>query len=336
MASSFRTVQAVWNNFEALAAHFKDGGDPNLEQYDRTCGCKYIGLRKKLCSPEFVADLGLMHDTLEELGMLSEQLQSRNITVPEADKLIRRSIRRIEHMKDTPGKKMTDAKLYVESLMFKSTKLESNPKQIEINMQQFITSIAGNLRRRLLVSDYVSAGAVMSQTGKQNEEEQRRKRLSSLLSKLTVLDPNFWPIIMDNDYGEAEIRELCRHFMLPYGSIREAYCDFKDSGGKQINAQLKPLMNAVNTIPCSTAECERGFSSMNIIVTNLRSNLLVQHVSALMFIKINGPPSSIWKAEKYVTSWLLHHRSAIDTRTRIAAPTSTTELERPNPLWNIL
>ena len=64
------------------------------------------------------------------------------------------------------------------------------------------------------------------------------------------------------------------------------------------NAQLKPLMNAVNTIPCSTAECERGFSSMNIIVTNLRSDLLVQDVSALMFIMINGPSSSIWKAEK--------------------------------------
>ena len=84
-----------------------------------------------------------------------------------------------------------------------------------------------------------------------------------------------------------------------------------------ITVKQKPLMNAVNIVPCSssTAERERGFSSINIIVTNLRSNLLVQHVSALMFIKINGPPSSIWKAEKYVTSWLLHHRSAIDTRT---------------------
>lgn len=138
---------------------------------------------------------------------------------------------------------------------------------------------------------------------------------------------------MDVDYGEAEVRELCTHFRLPYGSIRDAYCDFKDSGGKQIGARLKPLMNCVNTIPCSTAECERGFSAMNIIVTDLRSTLLIQHVSALMFIKINGPPLAMWKPEHYVLSWLSRHRSATDTRTRIAAPTYAADMDQPSPLW---
>ena len=126
----------------------------------------------------------------------------------------------------------------------------------------------------------MGATSDVNATRKLNEEEERRKKLASLLSKLTVLDPNFWPSVMDVDYGEAEVRELCTHFRLPYGSIRDAYCDFKDSGGKQIGARLKPLMNCVNTIPCSTAECERGFSAMNIIVTDLRSTLLIQHVSA--------------------------------------------------------
>lgn len=134
---------------------------------------------------------------------------------------------------------------------------------------------------------------------------------------------------------EDVIRELCTHFRLPYGLIRDAYCDYKDSGGKQITEQLKPLMNSVNTIPCSTAECERCFSVMNLIITDLRSTLIVQHVPALIFIKINGPPLAIWKPEKYVQSCLLHHRWATDSRTRIAAVTSTTEMGRHNPLWNI-
>jgi hypothetical protein len=44
-----------------------------------------------------------MYDCLEELKSLSESLQRRNMNIPEADKLIRRSIRRFEIFKETPG-----------------------------------------------------------------------------------------------------------------------------------------------------------------------------------------------------------------------------------------
>jgi len=67
---------------------------------------------------------------------------------------------------------------------------------------------------------------------------------------------------------------------------------------------------------------------MNLIATDLRSVLLVTHVSALMFIRINGPPLQKWSAEKYVDSWQLRHRSASDTGTRspIAAPITDTAI----------
>jgi len=338
VASSFRTVKAVWNNKEALAAHFHDAADRTSPHYDKAFASKYVGLRKKLCSPEFIVDLGLMYDSLEELSLLSEQLQNRNMSLPEADKLIHRCIRRFESMKVKPGPMMTKAKSYAESLMVKSTKLEVNTKHVPINSKQFLTSVADNLRQRLLLSDRVTAmsnSAVAAATSKVAEEV-RRQKLASLLAKLSVLEPNFWPSQMDDDYGEQEVRQLCEHFSLPYGSTRDAYCDYKDSGGKQITQALKPLMHCVKTIPVSTAECERGFSAMNLIATDLRSVLLVKHISALMFIKINGPPLSQWRAENYVDTWLVRHRSVTDTRTRTAAPTCAKEMERPNPLWETL
>ena len=62
---------------------------------------------------------------------------------------------------------------------------------------------------------------------------------------------------------------------------------------------LKPMLLAINTIPCSTAECERAFSAMNLISTNLRSNLTVNNLSNLMFIHINRPPLQMFKPRKY-------------------------------------
>jgi hypothetical protein len=334
VASSFRTVAAVWQDFEALADHFKEAADPRSTQYDSGNANKYIGFRKKLCSPQFVADLALMYDSLQELKLLSESLQRRDMTVPLADKLIRRSIRRLEHMKEKAGPKMSEATFCTESLIFGATKLESNAKHIAINIQQFLTSLADNLRHRLLVSGYVSATTEAATTDNASDEERRRRKLATLLSHLTVLDNTFWPSIMDTDYGENEVRQLCNHFRLPYGPVRDAYCDYKDSGGKHIASELKTLMNCVSTIPCSTAECERAFSAMNVIATDIRSTLLIKHVSSLMFIKVHGPPLVDWKPSKYVRSWLLKHRTATDTRTRIAVPTCKTLL--PDPLWRIL
>lgn len=46
VASSFRTVDAMWNNFEALAAHWKSGFDRGSPLYDGSLASQYRGLRK--------------------------------------------------------------------------------------------------------------------------------------------------------------------------------------------------------------------------------------------------------------------------------------------------
>jgi len=327
VASSFRTVTAVWDNFEALAAHFCAGYDPLSLQYDKSLASKHAGLQKKLCSPQFVNDLAVMHDTLGELSMLSEQLQNRSTTIPEADKLIRRSIRRIENMKRNPGDKVLEAKSIAESSVFGSTQLVSNNKHVTINNNQFLSSVANSLRKRLLVAD---KGDTREST------DVLRKNTRSLLAELSVMDINFWPSDMDIAYGETEIRQLCLRFNLPFASIRDGYCDYRDTGGRQITQKLKPLVDAIKTIPCSTSECERGFSAVNLIMTDLRSTLTIQHVSALLFIKLYGPPLSKWKPQVYVRSWLAQHRSTTDTRTRVAAAAVEEDMQNPDPLWDIL
>ena len=57
-------------------------------------------LGKRPASPEFLLDLGLIYDVLQELAILSIELQSQQVTPPRADLLIKRTK---ESFKDEPG-----------------------------------------------------------------------------------------------------------------------------------------------------------------------------------------------------------------------------------------
>lgn len=336
VASSFRAVDAVWNNFSCLAAHFESSCNPSSTYFDKELRSTFSGLRTKLCSPQFVEDLALMYDCLEELKFLSESMQKRKMTVPEADKLIRRTIRRIEGLKEKPGLKMTEAESARQSLLLGVVRLSPNSKHVVINHNQFLQSLADNLKRRLLRVTSDGSGTHVASGFTQKQESHCNK----LIDQLAVLNPDNWPAEMKVDYGEEEIRLLCRRFRLHYVTARDAFSDFKDSGGRRMPLDLHLLMNAVHTIPVSTAECERGFSSMNVILGELRAKLLIEHVSALLFVKLHGPPLKQWQPLRYVKTWLLKHRSANDTRTRISTSTGGTYMQQPDgcpdPLWNIL
>jgi len=72
LASSYRTVEAVWNMYQHFISAGKDTSRTSAER------CVYDGLAAKLSSEGFIVNLGLILDALEELKDLSEALQNRN------------------------------------------------------------------------------------------------------------------------------------------------------------------------------------------------------------------------------------------------------------------
>ena len=90
------------------------------------------------------------------------------------------------------------------------------------------------------------------------------KRFSTLV---TVAQPETYrnPLSCSLDYGESELQELCAKFKLPSSTTNEAFREYKDSNGVVITQQFRKLLFAIDTIPVSTAACERGFSVMNDI-----------------------------------------------------------------------
>ena len=110
-----------------------------------------------------------------------------------------------------------------------------------------------------------------------------------------------------------------------------AFEDFLDNGGKtSVPADLETLLNCIKVILCSLVKCERGFSTMNNILTNSRSRPLVQRVSNLIFIKLHGPPVNLWKPEEYVRKWLRNYPSATNTRRKVA------KKQEEDPIWKFL
>jgi len=134
------------------------------------------------------------------------------------------------------------------------------------------------------------------------------------------------------EYGETDLKLLCKKFGLGFSEARNAYRDFKESGDKVIADSL----HFVDTIPVSTAECERGFSRMNLVCTNLRSRLSAKHTSSLMFIALSGPPLALWKPLPFVKSWLaLHRRDALCTKGPSKAESKTHNASLLS-LWNAM
>ena len=73
-----------------------------------------------------------------------------------------------------------------------------------------------------------------------------------------------------------------KRFKMAFPKCINAYRDYISNGGRYIPEDLNDIISYHRIIACSSAECERGSSSMNLIVTNLRSRILVQHVSSLI------------------------------------------------------
>lgn len=125
-----------------------------------------------------------------------------------------------------------------------------------------------------------------------------------------------WPKEINIRLGENEIKRLCLRFALNKDNAINGFRQLIDDQTTSLEKCMPELTNCLKTFPCSTAECERGFSLMNNICTKLPASLTMKNIANLMFININGPPVKDQKPEEYVKSWLVHHRSAEDTRTK--------------------
>jgi len=224
VASSLRTVRAVWESFPALYNHFKEASnDARRDERERR---KYSGLATRLSSKQFVQNLGLMCDALTELADLSLEVQKRSITIPVAHRAISRQVAVFEAMCWKSGPRLQEVDNAMQLSRFKGVVLHNGSKcDVLIKREQFFRSLAENMKNRLLTfqSSHVSttdnSGAVHYQI---------------LISQLKVLCADNWPdeaVTSCPLYGEDEVTSLAERFDI---SVRPSVRDYRDNGGKRI------------------------------------------------------------------------------------------------------
>jgi len=290
VASSYRAVKAVWVSYSSLYGHFTSASeDVRLDSKERA---QFNGLAKKLASVQFLLNLALMLDALEELKDLSEALQADDITVYRAVRMIGRQIEVFEYRKSQGGTAYSAAENAIAESSFHGVGLVHTSRgggTVAINRAQFYQALADSMQSRLLP-----------------EAEQ------PIVQAIQTVLPGTWAASLPPEYGEPQLKELCSKFGVPYSSaLKQQYREYKQSKGCDMGgAVMKRFVFAVDTLPVSTAACERGFSRMNVICSALRTRLSIAHLSSLMFVGMEGPPMSSFNPTAYVKSWLAAGRHA--------------------------
>ena len=289
VASSFRAVKALWNDYPALYAHFqKLSEDPSIKDIERQ---KYKGLEKTPSTQNFVEDVALLKDCLGQLSVLSETLQERNIDIVEANRHIQWTVNALKKIKFAA---VEQQKYDFTAIIGKNPSFQGVPLHIyetkkvyaSFNKAQLLQSLIDNITQRMLT-----------------------KGKDEALSLFEALIPSKWPRIN----GDAALRQI-QCISSIYISLYRKYV----ADPREIPSILDEVLaqGIMNTIPISSSEAERGFSKMNIICTDKRTRLTVDNKCSLMFISINGPPPHLWNSDKAVSQWLLQHRPAQDSQSR--------------------
>ena len=265
-------------------------------------------------STEFIMDLGLMCDALQELSELSIDLQERNMDLYKANQKIKALVQVFEE-RQTAGLYYRSATGAVENLRFYGVVLHKksckNDPPIDPNL--FYAKLKESIEKRLLA----------------NEDDE-------LAQWARILDQRHWSENINNQltFGEIEINNLSNRLQL---NDREMVRGFREYVVETTYSQkLLPLIHALHSIPISSSECERGFSQMNLIITPTRASLMTKTVSSLLFIRLVGPSLTQFDPTKYVASWLLRGRhSAVDTQSKERNRDNLSD-ENWRKLWKLL
>lgn len=131
-------------------------------------------------------------------------------------------------------------------------------------MGQFFTSLNNNVKQRLMTTQ-------ASNVSSREVNNEYQVNFKNLIEDLEVLSTENWPDNMDIQYGDENIRRLSQVFQIYQVLSVRGFREFKEN--KKVDIDIKPLMTVINSIAISSSECERTFSSMNVIVSPLRSTL---------------------------------------------------------------
>ena len=146
VASSYRVVKAVLQNFNSLYEHFRAASvDTHLQSHTKS---ELSGMLKIFSSKVFVENLLIMNDVLAELSMLSQMFQRESLTIGQAHCQIQWAIEGLQRRKDKAVELYT-----LTTSTFRSVSISDFKAHKSFPKAQFLQAIIDRLKLRLMVAE---------------------------------------------------------------------------------------------------------------------------------------------------------------------------------------
>ncbi|KAK7880350.1 hypothetical protein WMY93_033006 [Mugilogobius chulae] len=274
------------------------------------------GLYGFCCTYRFVAAVYLQADVLPHLARLSKIFQKENVNflaIKEQVPVTMTCLRSIKDAADEqpPGSFLArlhddldaPAGLGAFSITFEEERHRRGRPQPQAEdtregfwsrfrsqvMEPYLDGLQASLDRRFQHLDVLGAFQVLSPQAATEGDAVSIGHLQILSNKF-LQDP-------DNPALLQEWASYKQHLLMgAFKDMDQLNVMSKLSSQNEEWGQLYPGMSQLAaialTVPISSVNCERDFSTMNRVKTDLRNRLQGDHLAACMLLSINGPPSA--------------------------------------------
>lgn len=276
-----------------------------------------LGLLKFVCTYKFVACLYMMSDVLPILSHLSKLFQKKSLDFSLIQPLVTSTTTQLEVLQSRPGMFFQT----VDDVLVNSLK-DFNIKPVELTTStkdDFIRTIYKKYLRSICM------------------HIEERFPDAGLLGAFSIFDSTNWPDQYIPGFGEEQINELVDHYhavvdkecaLGEWKTFVTAVQEKPDLKGKDSRELLTALVRLPSlqdifpnlcklaiialVIPMSSADCERGFSTLKRIKTRLRNRLSNRILNYLLMISIEGPDLQKFDFNKAVDKWAAQRNRRIN------------------------
>lgn len=267
-----------------------------------------LGLLRFVKSYKFVACAHLLADVLPHLGRLSRIFQKQNVDLTLIQPCLKVTIDSIKQYKDHPGPHLSKVREVVTSELkdFDIPISDAKEEEFKALQSKYIEAVVDGLQDRFPnVSELEAFSLFDPQKCPASEDE----LIIYGQNKLDILQTTYGTGDVPDVVSEAcasEWESLKRLILQKY-----SHMDMRsmvkvlvtDATVKGMYPNLTSLASIAAILPVSTAECERAFSAMKRIKTDLRNRMKTSTLDCLMRISIEGPELECFDYEKAADLW---------------------------------
>ena len=260
-----------------------------------------LGLAKMIKTYEFVATLYLFSDILPHVCRLSLVFQQQDVDLALVRPQVNATLACIAVYKDNPTPSLSkldeDLDTFLQGLGITVT--PTKKVNFQTHIQKYVKSLEEQLQNQFPDMELLDSFCIFNPC----------QLDTNALSRLQILIDHYGqgdtPLVEEN-----ALRVEWEQFRVLLGST------YKDMSHNQVlklmagNATVKVLYPNLSKLakiclilPVSTADCERSFSAMKRIKTDLRNRMNTTTLDALMRICIEGPPLSEFDFDMALNSW---------------------------------